>query len=139
MTDAEYESFIPLTWLGDGVNDFRHVPGIECSLTINQREDLVQKYKKSGQEILAITAYSKNIVEASRAVAAKSSDVKYAAARTTYSLESQRLQRDLAKGFITDEQYCQFMTQACAEVGLSYPLIQRFSQEDRTSKCEFFD
>lgn len=139
VTDAEYESFIPLTWMRDGVNDFRHVPGIKCSLTADKLEDLAQKYKRSGQKILAITAYSKEVVEASRAVATKSSDVKYAGARTTYSLESQRLQKDLANGFITDEQYCQFMTQACAGVGLSYPLIQRFSQEDRTSKCEFFD
>lgn len=138
VTDAEYESFIPLTWMRDGVNDFRHVPGIKCSLTPDKLEDLVQKYKRSGQEIIAITADCKEIVEASRAVATKSSDAKYAEARTTYSIESQRLQKDLANGFITDEQYCQFMTQACAEVGLSYPLIQRFSHEDRTSKCEFF-
>lgn len=139
VIDAEYESFIPLTWMRDGVNDFRHVPGIQCSLTADKLEDLAQKYKRSGQEIIAITAYCKEVVEASRAVATKSSDAKYAEARTTYSIESQRLQKDLANGFITDEQYCQFMTQACTEVGLSYPLIQRFSHEDRTSKCEFFD
>lgn len=139
VTDAEYESFIPLTWMRDGVNDFRHVPGIKCSLTADNLEDLAQKYKRSGQEIIAITACCKEVVEASRAVVTKSSDAKYAEARTTYSLESQRLQKDLANGFITDEQYCQFMTQACAEVGLSYSLIQRFSHEDRTSRCEFFD
>lgn len=139
VTDAEYESFIPLTWMRDGVNDFRHVPGIKCSLTADKLEDLAQKYKRSGQEIIAITACCKEVVEASRAVATKSLDAKYAEARTTYSIESQRLQKDLANGFITDEQYCQFMTQACTEVGLSYPLIQRFSHEDRTSKCEFFD
>lgn len=139
VTDAEYESFIPLTWMKDGANDFRHVPGIKCSSTPDKLEGLVQKYKRSGQEVIAIDAYCKEVVEASRAVATKSSDVKYAEARTTYSLESQRLQKDLANGFITDEQYCQFMAQACAEVGLSYPLIQRFSHEYRTSKCEFFD
>ena len=44
VSDAEHEMYIPLTELGDAVNDFKHIPGLDCNITDDKIAKIVPNY-----------------------------------------------------------------------------------------------
>ena len=129
VSDAEYEMYIPLTELGDAVNDFKHVPGMDYNISEDELDIIGERCKRNGTYIHAISAYDQEIVDRSHAVCESAPEAKYVQYRTNYIIEKIRLTKNLSDGYITEEQFHDFMDQYCQELGLSYPLIQRFERE----------
>lgn len=135
VSDAEYEMCIPLTALGVAVNDFRHIPGMEYNISKEELDEIGEKCKRHNYYIHAIFAYDKEIVDRSRAVCEEVTESQYIPYKCNYIIEKNRLTKNLKDGYITKEQFDDFMEKYCYEIGLSYPLIQRI-ERDKTLEEE---
>lgn len=43
---GEADAFIPVWYMGETINDFRHVPGVECNATEHQIAQIMVKYQE---------------------------------------------------------------------------------------------
>lgn len=43
---GEAENFIPIRYMGEAINDFRHVPGIECNATEQQIAQIIVRHQE---------------------------------------------------------------------------------------------
>lgn len=129
VSDAEYEMYIPLTELGAAVNDFKHIPCMDYNITEDELDTIGEQCKRNHTYIHAISAYDKEIVKRSRAVCEEVTETPYISYKNKYIIEKNRLIKELQDGYITKEQFDDFINKRCQEIGLSYPLIQRIERE----------
>lgn len=133
VSDAEHEMYIPFCELGDAVNDFKHIPGMDYNISEDELDIIGERCKRNGTYIHAISAYDQEIVDRSRAICEFAPEAKYVACKTNYIIEKNRLTKDLNNGYITKKQFNDFMDKYCQELGLSYPLILRIEREKALS------
>lgn len=137
VTDAEYEMLIPLTALGEAVDDFRHIPEKDYDLSEDQLFDIGEKCKREGLVINAITVYDKRRVHACRAVVkgrlTNKMPVEFAEYYQNYGSTMRRLTGELEKGNINTQTFDRLCHEECWQIGLSYDLIQRMLNEERPS------
>lgn len=136
VSDAEHEMYIPITELGNSVNNFRHIPIPELNHDITEDEiyEIGIRCKKNGNFVHAISAHDQEIANRSRAICEEVPEARYIAYKTNYFIEKNRLISNLDDGYITKEQYERYLEESCWNIGLSYPLVKRFEQEMRFEK-----
>lgn len=133
VSDAEYEMYIPIEKMEDAVLDFKHIPGIQSTLTENKINIIGEQHKKNKTYINAISTYDQEIVDRSRAVCELTPEPKYKQCRIDYINEKNKIKNWLLSGFITDSQFEYYMTKACEKLGISYPLIKSIQKEKEES------
>ena len=129
VSDAEHEMYIPISELGDAINDFKHIPGVEYTITEDKVWEIGEKCKHNKTYINAISAYDQEIVDRTRAICEAIPKTKYVQSKTDYTIIKNRLTKNFTDGYITREQFHKFMEENCYEIGISYPLIQRIERE----------
>ena len=148
VSDAEYEMYIPIKHIGEAILDFKHIPTMEYNISDEEIEEIGERCKKEKLYVNAISQYDDELVKVSRFIfedvysnnqtsilnITEHGTVNYYQKRTPYVLSKQRLENDLRKNYITQEQFDQYMTEYCDEIGVSYPYIKRLIREEELTK-----
>lgn len=128
VSDTEYVMLLPISELKDGINDFRHVPGLIANMSEDALDYIAEHFKRQKTAIHAISEYDQEMVRRTYAITKIVPDAQYVQYKTKFVILLNRLLNEFNNENITKKQVNEFMEQGCYDIGVSYPLYKRYMQ-----------